>query len=85
LAPIVSVFFAMIALKYESKMRVEKNIWNYSAYSLIMVYAAVTPVLYNPPTFIARYLSLILPMMILSRLSVSAYDISSNHMEKRGV
>jgi len=74
-APIVLIILVRLAFKYERKRQNEKNIWKYTTYTLIIIYAAATPILYNVTIFLRFYTCTMLPMLILSHYSSYAFNI----------
>lgn len=69
LAPFVPCFFIYVAVKYEDITKNQSNIWKYATYTLLCLFAAVTPIMYNATVFGLRLFSTILPMMIISSYS----------------
>lgn len=68
-APAVPCFFIYIAVKNQDMLTYQNNIWKYATYTLLCLFAAVTPVMYNATIFGLRFFGTILPMMIISSYS----------------
>jgi hypothetical protein len=83
-APIASMFFVIIAMKYENKRKKEQNMWKYITFVLIVIYAAATPVLYNITIFGSHYFGLMLPVLVLAHYSGNAFIFSNIKNREKG-
>lgn len=87
LAPIVTCVIIKIALDSQEKLNNAKDLFSYAAYALLTVYSAMTPVCYYPTVLLSRFLSTILPMLIISKFAGRNYSfaiIEDRNEEKIG-
>lgn len=72
-APLVTCGIVTIALKTQQKLNDSKDMFAYAAYALLLIYTSMTPVCYYPTVLLSRFLSTILPMLIISKFAGNNY------------
>lgn len=72
-APAVTCGIVIIALKTQKKLNESKDMFAYAAYALLLIYTSMTPVCYYPTVLLSRFLSTILPMLIISKFAGNNY------------
>lgn len=77
LSPIIPILFISISLHFTNKMHVEKNVWKYITYVVIVIYSSITPIFYNFTLTGRIFTTVMIPMLILSSLSSNRFDIDA--------
>lgn len=75
-APIVTCVIVTIALKTQQKLNDSRDMFAYAAYALLLIYTSMTPVCYYPTVLLSRFLSTILPMLIISKFAGNNYTFN---------
>lgn len=75
-APVVTCCIVIIALKTQKKLNDSKDMFAYAAYALLLIYTSMTPVCYYPTVLLSRFLSTILPMLIISKFAGNNYTFN---------
>lgn len=75
-APIVTCVIVTIALKTQQKLNDSRDMFAYAAYALLLIYTSMTPVCYYPTVLVSRFLSTILPMLIISKFAGNNYTFN---------
>lgn len=65
-APVLSSMFCYYSVKTEFKTKNEKSIWMFMAKTLLWLYLAATPAMYNFHIFLVRFMDTIIPCLILA-------------------
>lgn len=69
LSPIVPAIFTYMAVRYGRKSQLETNLWKYVTYVYFTLLLSMSLTMYNGAILLKTFMGLILPMMILFRLS----------------
>ena len=74
-APFISILIVKCAYYYEKKLKNSKNVFSYISYSILVIYLSMLIVCYYPTLILSRYLSTILPLILISKYAGSKYDL----------
>lgn len=69
LAPVIPCMMATYAIKAYYKNAQEKNIWLYTARTLLWLYLCISPIMYNAQIFLSRFNNTILPCLFITYLA----------------
>lgn len=69
LSPIIPSLVTILTVHYGNKAHKESDIWRYIAYTYFTLLLAMSLVLYNGTILLKTFMSLILPLLIISKLS----------------
>lgn len=78
-APLIPCVLIYNALKYYKRAVIENSIWVYAALSILWLYLAISPIMYNGQIFLHRLLNAILPCLIMTRFAKNQSVISNNN------
>lgn len=73
-APIISVIFTFLALKYEREIKNKKNYFDKFIYYVIIVKLSCIPVIYNAQIFLQGFFGLILPLLLINLFNKRRYN-----------
>lgn len=64
---------SLMAIPLVAHEALTKDMFAYAAYALLLIYTSMTPVCYYPTVLLSRFLSTILPMLIISKFAGNNY------------
>lgn len=83
LAPLASIYLVKVSIKYDYFQNSENNIFKFLTYNYILIVAAITPVFYYFTSFVGTFITLAIPMIILSKYSGNKFTFDKVSKSKR--